>query len=162
MHPLAYTHLHIDIHKLRTKPLRVVCLLHNLLGVPQHETAFLREFAEEFAFIWNIRLKGVLLGRNNILGVLTVCSLAELERRVRQLKLQSHKCPCSWHLLSSSVHFGICLSFINGLLCWPGGKQHFPGFSPDIYLFVNCSSVRTKFESVFFSLVCASLSPNTW
>lgn len=164
MHPLAYTLLHIDIHKLTTKPGRVVCLLHNPLCVQQHETAFLREFSEEFAFIWNTfisntNLKGVLFGRNNILGVLTVCSHAQVDRRVRQLKLVSHKCPCSWHLLSSSVYFGIYLSLI---LCWPGGKQHLLGFSLDIYLSVHGNSVRTKFEDVFFPLVCVSLSPNTW
>lgn len=137
----------------------VVCFLHNLLGVQQHETAFLREFSEEFAFIWSITLKGVLFGRNNILGVLTVCSLAQVDRRVRQLKLVRHKCLCSWGLLSSSVHFGMYLPLINGPLCWPGGKQHWPGFCPDIYLPVNGSSVRAKFEGVFPSIMLCPCVP---
>lgn len=129
----------------------MVCLLHNPLCVQQHETAFLREFSEEFAFVWNVNVRGVLFGRNNILGVLTVCSLAQVDRRVRQLKLVSQKCPCGRHLLPSSVHFGMYLSLIP---CWPGGKQHLPGFSPGIHLSVHGNSARTKFEGVFFPLVC--------
>lgn len=157
MHPLAYTHLGTDIHKLITKAKKdVLLVLYKSFCVQQHAAVFLRGFFEELhlAFIWIINVKGVPFSSNNILGVLTVCSLCTSRREdawniwnwwdtyVPAAVICYPSLYASWCTLSLHV----CL------LCFPWGTSLQTLLTLGIPLSVNDNSIRTKFEGLGFFL----------